>query len=160
MSSACFRRWLMTGASFFSSFRVKAALSVELLHQAGSAYEARNPPPLPTIAARANYDPCRRRQKVPVAREQRKLAAILADVVGYSRLMGRETAERLTCGGGWTPFPLKVCVSFALKALLIETICKHEALPCMETGKIAQTPTASWRLLRVSLMECDYCHTR
>ena len=110
----------MTGASFFSSFRVKAALSVELLHQAGSAYEARNPPPLPTIAARANYDPCRRRQKVPVAREQRKLAAILADVVGYSRLMGRETAERLTCGGGWTPFPLKVCVSFALRALLIE----------------------------------------
>ena len=93
-----------------------------------------------------------------MTREQRKLAAILAaDVVGYSRLMGRETPERLTCGG---PLPLKVCASFALRALLIETICKHEALPCMETGKIAQTPTAPWRLLRVSLMECDYCHTR
>src|SRR5215831_20530105 len=47
--------------------------------------------------------------ELPVTREQRKLAAILAaDVVGYSRLMGRETPERLTCGG---PLPLKVCAS-------------------------------------------------
>jgi len=32
---------------------------------------------------------------VPVAREQRKLAAVLADVVGYSRLMGRDESGTL-----------------------------------------------------------------
>ena len=38
---------------------------------------------------------CRKRGTVPVAREQRKLAAILAaDVVGYSRLMGASRAAR------------------------------------------------------------------
>jgi hypothetical protein len=38
---------------------------------------------------------CRNRRAVPVAREQRKLAAILAaDVVGYSRLMGAMRAAR------------------------------------------------------------------
>jgi class 3 adenylate cyclase len=40
---------------------------------------------------RALYDPLHRTGEVPLAREQRKLAAILAaDVVGYSRLMGRD----------------------------------------------------------------------
>jgi hypothetical protein len=39
---------------------------------------------------------CRNRRAVPVAREQRKLAAILAaDVVGYSRLMGRDESGSL-----------------------------------------------------------------
>jgi len=34
--------------------------------------------------------------QIPVAREQRKLAAILAaDVVGYSRLMGRDESSTL-----------------------------------------------------------------
>ena len=40
-------------------------------------------------------------EELPVAREQRKLAAILAaDVVGYSRLMGRDKSDSLTrlCG--------------------------------------------------------------
>ena len=37
------------------------------------------------------YDPLQQRGEFPLAREQRKLAAILAaDVVGYSRLMGRD----------------------------------------------------------------------
>jgi class 3 adenylate cyclase len=40
---------------------------------------------------RAFYDRLHKSGKLPVAREQRKLAAILAaDVVGYSRLMGRD----------------------------------------------------------------------
>ena len=39
---------------------------------------------------------CRKRGAVPVAREQRKLAAILAaDVVGYSRLMGHDESGTL-----------------------------------------------------------------
>jgi adenylate cyclase len=39
---------------------------------------------------------CLRREEVPVAREQRRLAAILAaDVVGYSRLMGRDETGTL-----------------------------------------------------------------
>jgi class 3 adenylate cyclase len=39
----------------------------------------------------AIYDPRHQRGEFPLAREQRKLAAILAaDVVGYSRLMGRD----------------------------------------------------------------------
>jgi hypothetical protein len=37
------------------------------------------------------YDPLQQRGEVPLAREQRKLAAILAaDVVGHCRLMGRD----------------------------------------------------------------------
>jgi len=45
---------------------------------------------------RAFCDPLQRTGEVPVAREQRQLAAILAaDVVGYSRLMGRDES------GGW-----------------------------------------------------------
>ena len=37
-----------------------------------------------------------RRGEIPVAREQRKLAAMLAaDVVGYSRLMGRDEGGAL-----------------------------------------------------------------
>jgi class 3 adenylate cyclase len=43
------------------------------------------------------YDPLQQRGEVPLAREQRKLAAILAaDVVGYSRLMGRDESDTLT----------------------------------------------------------------
>jgi class 3 adenylate cyclase len=39
----------------------------------------------------AFYDPRHQRGEIPLAREQRKLAAILAaDVVGYSRLMRRD----------------------------------------------------------------------
>jgi len=42
------------------------------------------------------YDCSQQRGEVPVAREQRKLAAILAaDVVGYSRLMGRDESGTL-----------------------------------------------------------------
>jgi class 3 adenylate cyclase len=56
-------------------------------------------PPYHSIASQlqAFYDPWQQRGEVPLAREQRKLAAILAaDVVGYSRLMGRdEGAARL-----------------------------------------------------------------
>ena len=56
--------------------------------------------PLIAWQSRAFYDPLQQRGEVPVAREQRKLAAILAaDVVGYSRLMGRDesgTLARLT----------------------------------------------------------------
>jgi hypothetical protein len=44
----------------------------------------------------AFYDPLWKAREVPVAREQRKLAAILAaDVVGYSRLMGRDESGTL-----------------------------------------------------------------
>ena len=44
----------------------------------------------------AFYDPLQQRGEVPLAREQRKLAAILAaDVVGYSRLMGRDESGTL-----------------------------------------------------------------
>jgi class 3 adenylate cyclase len=44
----------------------------------------------------ALYDPLQRTGEVPVARERRKLAAILAaDVVGYSRLMGRDESGTL-----------------------------------------------------------------
>jgi class 3 adenylate cyclase len=43
------------------------------------------------------YDPLQKTGAVPVAREQRKLAAILAaDVVGYSRLMGLGCWQRTT----------------------------------------------------------------
>jgi adenylate cyclase len=42
------------------------------------------------------YDRQQKREEVPLAREQRKLAAILAaDVVGYSRLMGRDESGTL-----------------------------------------------------------------
>jgi hypothetical protein len=42
----------------------------------------------------AFYDPLHQCGEIPLAREQRKLAAILAgDVVGYSRLMGRDDGE-------------------------------------------------------------------
>src|SRR5215510_8534854 len=54
--------------------------------------------PLPSIAypTREPYDRFQRTGAVPVAREQRKLAAILAaDVVGYSRLMGRDESGTL-----------------------------------------------------------------
>jgi TolB-like protein len=45
---------------------------------------------------RAFYDPLQQRGEFPLAREQRKLAAILAaDVVGYSRLMGRDESGTL-----------------------------------------------------------------
>jgi hypothetical protein len=45
---------------------------------------------------RAHYHPLQQRGEVPVAREQRKLAAILAaDVVDYSRLMGRDKSGTL-----------------------------------------------------------------
>jgi len=45
---------------------------------------------------RAFYDRPQKREDVPVVREQRKLAAILAaDVVGYSRLMGRDESGTL-----------------------------------------------------------------
>jgi TolB-like protein/class 3 adenylate cyclase len=48
---------------------------------------------------RAAYDPLAESGEVPLAREQRRLAAIIAaDVVGYSRLMGRDetgTLQRL-----------------------------------------------------------------
>jgi class 3 adenylate cyclase len=53
---------------------------------------------LPLIAQRfrALYDPLYTTGEVPVAREQRKLAAILAaDVVSYSRLMGRDESGTL-----------------------------------------------------------------
>jgi class 3 adenylate cyclase len=47
-------------------------------------------------ALEAYYDPLQQRGEVPLAREQRKLAAILAaDVVGYSRLMGRDESRAL-----------------------------------------------------------------
>jgi class 3 adenylate cyclase len=43
----------------------------------------------------AFYDPLKRMGDLPVAREQRKLAAILAaDVVGYSRLMSATRVAR------------------------------------------------------------------
>jgi class 3 adenylate cyclase len=46
--------------------------------------------------SKAAYDPLQQRGAVPVAREQRKLAAIVAaDVVGYSRLMGRDESGTL-----------------------------------------------------------------
>ena len=54
--------------------------------------------PFPLIAqpVRAPYHSPQQREKVPLAREQRKLAAILAaDVVGYSRLMGRDESGTL-----------------------------------------------------------------
>jgi class 3 adenylate cyclase len=39
------------------------------------------------------YDPSQQRGELPLAREQRKLAAILAaDVVGYARSMGRDAS--------------------------------------------------------------------
>src|SRR5258708_25472924 len=42
------------------------------------------------------YDPSQKRGEVPLAREQRKLAAILAaDDVVYSRLMGRDESGTL-----------------------------------------------------------------
>jgi class 3 adenylate cyclase len=45
---------------------------------------------------RAAYDPQQQRGEFPLAREQRKLAAIVAaDVVGYSRLMGRDESGTL-----------------------------------------------------------------
>jgi len=44
----------------------------------------------------AFYDPRHQRGEIPLAREQRKLAAILAaDVVGYSRPMGRDESGTL-----------------------------------------------------------------
>ena len=44
----------------------------------------------------ASYDLMDNIGELPVAREQRKLAAILAaDVVGYSRLMGRDKSGTL-----------------------------------------------------------------
>jgi hypothetical protein len=44
----------------------------------------------------ASYDLMHKRGEVPVTREQRKLAAILAaDVVGYYRLMGRDESGTL-----------------------------------------------------------------
>src|SRR5262249_26357102 len=50
---------------------------------------------LPSRAAPSTIR-CRHAGGVPVAREQRKLAAILAgDVVGYSRLMGRDESGTL-----------------------------------------------------------------
>ena len=55
--------------------------------------------PFPLIAhpVRAPYHPPQQRGEVPLAREQRKLAAILAaDVVGYSRLMGRDESGTFT----------------------------------------------------------------
>src|SRR5262245_57956951 len=50
---------------------------------------------------------------VPVAREQRKLAAILtADVVGYSRLMARDESGRwYAVGGGHRHHSVPVCAS-------------------------------------------------
>ena len=54
--------------------------------------------PFPLIAhpVRAPYHPPQQRGEVPVAREQRKLGAInAADVVGYSRLMGRDESRTL-----------------------------------------------------------------
>jgi hypothetical protein len=58
------------------------------------------PPPRSMASQpKAICDPPPHRREVPVAREQRKLAAILAaDVVGYSRLMGRgESGPRRAC---------------------------------------------------------------
>jgi adenylate cyclase len=53
-------------------------------------------PDLIASQPRAFYDPLWNAGAVPVPREQRKLAAILAgDVVGYSRLMGRDEAGTL-----------------------------------------------------------------
>ena len=44
----------------------------------------------------AFYDPRHQRGEIPLAREQRKLAAILAaNVVGYSSLMGRDESGTL-----------------------------------------------------------------
>jgi hypothetical protein len=54
--------------------------------------------PFPLIAqpVRAPYHPPQQRGEVPLAREQRKLAAILApDAVGYSRPMGRDESGPL-----------------------------------------------------------------
>ena len=52
--------------------------------------------PFDCLPARGHYDPLQQRGEVPLAREQRKLAAILAaDVVGYSRLMGRDESGTL-----------------------------------------------------------------
>jgi class 3 adenylate cyclase len=69
----------------------------------GSTRACRHLRPYRLIAyqAPALYDPLHRTGAVPVAREQRKLAAILAaDVVGCSRLMGRDKSGSLTrlCG--------------------------------------------------------------
>jgi class 3 adenylate cyclase len=47
-------------------------------------------------STRWHYDPPPQRGEVPLAREQRKLAAILAaDVIGYSRFMGRNESGTL-----------------------------------------------------------------
>ena len=57
--------------------------------------------PLIACPSHALYDPAQKTGEVPLAREQRKLAAILAaDVVGYSRLMGRAESGTLArlCG--------------------------------------------------------------
>ena len=52
--------------------------------------------PLDAYQPQASYDPLQKWEEVPVAREQRKLAAIFAaDVVGYSRLMGRDESGTL-----------------------------------------------------------------
>jgi class 3 adenylate cyclase len=52
--------------------------------------------PLIAVPSRAIYDPMQQRGRAPLAREQRKLAAIVAaDVVGYSRLMGRDESGTL-----------------------------------------------------------------
>jgi class 3 adenylate cyclase len=47
-------------------------------------------------SVRAFYDPRRKGREISLAREQRRLAAIItADVVGYSRLMGRDESGTL-----------------------------------------------------------------
>jgi hypothetical protein len=61
------------------------------LHQA-----SRLPSHLMPTSLRSSYDPLQKWEEAPVAREQRKLAAIFAaDVVGYSRLMGRDESGTL-----------------------------------------------------------------
>jgi hypothetical protein len=57
--------------------------------------------PLIAYPYRAFYDPLQQHGEFPLAREQRKLAAILAtDVVGYSRLMGKAGRWRYSLGPG------------------------------------------------------------
>jgi class 3 adenylate cyclase len=58
------------------------------------------PHSLRCLRARSLLRPLHQRGEVPLAREQRKLATVLAaDVVGYSRLMGRDESGTLARAG-------------------------------------------------------------
>src|SRR5258708_957598 len=60
--------------------------------------------------SQAFFYPLRRRGEVPLAHEQRKLAAILAaDVVGYSRLMGRDEEAPCTSKQGRVEPAIATC---------------------------------------------------